>query len=475
MLKAGAVAASSAFFSGGFMIFLPTRYRPDSLRRFIHEYQATAVLEDKVLVIINEDDASYDEMDLPSNFSIFRSPEGMRISQCLNRAFKEYPNEKYYAVIADDVSFETHGWDTILLRECIAHGISYADDGYQGEGLPTHPFIRGDIPRRLGWLAYPHTKHCFVDNVWKIIGNIVGLKYCGDVKLTHLHPVANKGDDDVTYKNQPSYDDDRKAYLDLIASGMPELKEKLKPKSGDEHAEYTEQLAGKPLREVMLCVPTQHKTVDVDFAQSLLREFIFAASKGILITPLFYIGSSLPPAARNYLLAEFYASGAEAMIFIDSDEGWQPGAITHVVNLSQDIIVGAVRGKTDEEKYAVRWLPDNPEKPGLWANEDGLIEIEAAGTGFMKISRHAAEKIINSYPEREYIENTRLGVAWNVFPLEVHERRLWGEDMGFCRLARECGLKIYLDPEINFSHTGIKVYSGSIGKWLKNRKEEEIV
>jgi len=456
------------------MIFLPTRYRPDSLKRFIREYQATAVLEDKVVVIINEDDASYDAIELPDNFSLLRAPEGMRIAQCMNLAFKQYPNEKYYAVLADDVSLDTHGWDQVLSRECLAHGMAFADDGYQGEGLPTHPFIRGDIPRRLGWLSFPHTKHCFVDNVWKIIGNIVGLKYCGDVKLTHLHPMANKSDEDATYTNQPSYNDDRQAYLDLIANGIADLKEKLKPKTGDEHSEYAEQLAGKPLREVLLCVPTHDKKIDVDFAQALLREFIFAMSRGILITPLFYIGSSLVPAARNYLLAEFYASGAEAMVFIDSDQGWQPGAVTHAVSLPEDIIVGAVRGKQDEEKYAVRWLED-PEGKGLWANENGLIEIEAAGTGFMKISRAAAEKMISTYPERKYAEGTRLGTAWNLFPLEVHDGKFWGEDMGFCRLARECGIKIYLDPEINFSHTGLKVYSGSIGKWLKNRKTEQVI
>ena len=36
-------------------------------------------------------------------------------------------------------------------------------------------------------------------------------------------------------------------------------------------------------------------------------------------------------------------------------------------------------------------------------------------------------------------------------------------------MARKDGFKVWMDPDIDMTHTGIKVYEGNVHNWLKSR------
>jgi hypothetical protein len=134
----------------------------------------------------------------------------------MNQYFRINPNEEYYALMADDVLPETEHWDIILkegLKDC---AITWACDGIQNEGLPTHPFLNGDVVRKLGYIAHPELKHCFIDNCWYIMGQILGHKYYPNIKLTHLHHLIGKAPLDETYKNQPSMSEDAATFQRIL-------------------------------------------------------------------------------------------------------------------------------------------------------------------------------------------------------------------------------------------------------------------
>ena len=108
--------------------------------------------------------------------------------------------------------------------------------------------------------------------------------------------------------------------------------------------------------------------------------------------------------------------------------------------------------------------------------EEGLIEVGAIGTGMILLARHALEQVAQAYFGCEY-EKKYLGMPDGV-AAEIGERRLkffdefkdafwfrflptisgaaeYGEDIGFCVLAREiCGIPVYCDTTIQPQHIG---------------------
>lgn len=231
------------------------------------------------------------------------------------------------------------------------------------------------------------------------------------------------------------------------------------------------------MKKIMVAVPTIDGKVVVEFMQSLYEEQLLGIAKKIAIIPEFYSGISDVALARNYLAAKFLQSehsGYEydEMVFVDSDQGWEPGAIIRLCEYPVDIVGGAVPVKKLKQEYRVTYLPDDPEKPGLWTTKDGLIEIAGMGTGFLRISRRALKTMINEGKAQPYdSQDMYLKYAWDFFRSGVVNNGgmgVWyGEDTNFCRLARECGLKIFLDPMINFVHVGRYAYEGNIGKFIK--------
>ena len=209
------------------MIFLPTRGRPDSIRRFAALYGKTSASA-PVLLLVDHDDASYDNLILPPQFSILRMQPHNGISECFNAAFAAHPDLEYYGIMADDVVPETPHWDRLLKEACLAHGIAWGNDDMPQIGLPTHPFLSGRLVRHIGWLAYPGTKHWYVDNVCKDIADAIGGCQLKTVHTPHWHILNDKAPLDDTYLNQPSRQKDEAAYQTFREHELPALQEKLK-------------------------------------------------------------------------------------------------------------------------------------------------------------------------------------------------------------------------------------------------------
>jgi hypothetical protein len=188
------------------MIILPTKNRPQNLKRFIHAYRTTEATE-KVCLIINADDLSYLDVSLPPSFFIERAEATAArpgLGLLINEVFNKYPDEEYYALMADDVVPETLHWDRILKDACLrCKGIAWGNDGIAGKRLSTHPFIYGNLVRQLGWICYPKLNHCYIDTCIHLMGKAFGRKYFKEVKTTHYHPQAGKAALDDVYLNQP--------------------------------------------------------------------------------------------------------------------------------------------------------------------------------------------------------------------------------------------------------------------------------
>ena len=100
------------------MILLPSKGRRESVERYITHCCLTNTKERHVLIIESGDD-SYEDISVPHPWIIRKYIGGQGAASHFNKIFSEFPDERYYAYVADDCIPRTEGWDQILLGECL--------------------------------------------------------------------------------------------------------------------------------------------------------------------------------------------------------------------------------------------------------------------------------------------------------------------------------------------------------------------
>lgn len=179
--------------------------------------------------------------------------------------------------------------------------------------------------------------------------------------------------------------------------------------------------------------------------------------------------TSVLPKMRNEMAGKALDSGAEVLLFIDSDVSFDPPPMVHLVESDKDVSVCAYRRKEDAESYTCQIESGLDGRPRV---EDGWVELSAAGTGMMAIKTTVIKDMYFAYPELEYIsDNDEKRVA--LFDFMVYDGRYRGEDYTFCRRWREIGGQIWLWPDVTTTHNGNFGYTGNIADFLIGEKNAQ--
>jgi hypothetical protein len=206
----------------------------------------------------------------------------------------------------------------------------------------------------------------------------------------------------------------------------------------------------------------------------------------------FTSSESLVPNARNVLTHQFLESTATHLMWIDSDIGFNAMDIVSMLIADRDIVCGiypkkevdwarvaqAVNAGVPAEElsnhaglFAIQLLDDSAD--GLVADPDGLLEVAAAGTGFMLIKRGVFDTLSAVVPE--YAPDRAPIKEYYATTTEPESGRLITEDYHFCKLARSHGYKIYAAPWVRLSHAGTYVFERQFDvNWLKLSDQSEI-
>lgn len=218
-------------------------------------------------------------------------------------------------------------------------------------------------------------------------------------------------------------------------------------------------------RSVMILTPMARHPVR-QYSDARDKTIIRLMELGIRCYVQSVVGNSNLPRARNELVAAFLASNYTDCLFIDDDMSWQPNDVVRLLASDKPVIGGVGPKKimcadTDPRKWCCRI----PRGRDLRQDDMGNIEVEAIGTGFLKIAREVFEALIAAHPDWK-----RIG--WPTMPVEAKAKYYrffrfdnespdeFGEDFLFCRDWRDLGGEIWADPTIRLGHVGEYEFTG---------------
>jgi hypothetical protein len=208
---------------------------------------------------------------------------------------------------------------------------------------------------------------------------------------------------------------------------------------------------------------------------------------GVGLLYQYRMNDALVANARNVLANQFLETAATHLMWIDADIGFNAVDIVSMLLADQDIICGmyplkaihwervaqAVSDGVPAEElrnhvgfFSVNELdsPSGSNSP----NSDGLVEIDAGGTGFMLVKRGVFEALGDEVPS--YWVDHKLTKEFYTTGIDPETSQLVSEDYYFCRLARSHGFKVYAAPWVRLTHTGPYVYESQLEpRWLVRR------
>ena len=210
-------------------------------------------------------------------------------------------------------------------------------------------------------------------------------------------------------------------------------------------------------RHIFIATPTHDGKLCAEYVKSLVDTLPMLMTNGIAYTQSFCIGNALVHDARNRMVSWFMASPATDLLFIDADIAWEAQDALRLAVSPHDVIGGAYRQKRDDaEVYNAAGL-----KPGVTR----LLEVDYIGTGFLKISRKAIEKLMRVHADKKYA-GPDGNDCYGLFEAPIENGKLTGEDAMFCRRWRAAGGKAFLDPDMTLHHVGTKCYSGNFAELM---------
>jgi len=228
-------------------------------------------------------------------------------------------------------------------------------------------------------------------------------------------------------------------------------------------------------KKVFIAIPAYDNKVYAMCMASVFNNIENLKSHGIDATFGFQLGDPYIEMARNHLVKTFLNTDCTDMVFIDSDLAFDNDGLWKLMRQNVQLIGGAYPYRSQEKNdYAANVKLDENNTP-IADMECGIIECNFVPTGFMRIQRNVFGILDEKYPENIDYTGERLHFRTGfLFP---EDKRWWGEDVYFCKICMDSGIKVWVDPSITFIHHGTLLKVGKYqdflangGKWPEGKK-----
>ena len=240
--------------------------------------------------------------------------------------------------------------------------------------------------------------------------------------------------------------------------------------------------------KVLLATPCRD-SVTIPYVSGLVG--LMSADYGYDLVPSIQ-RSTYVNVARHDAVAYARELGCDELVFVDADVGWDAKQLLRLLSHDVDVVAGVYAKRVPGEP---QWTAHVP--LGSKPMENGLQEANDLATGFMRVKMSVFDRIEALNPSRSYQHQGDKTHKYEFFPIGLvgdgtpearlqaisallrayqgdpsgrglYEdieaamgkqtpatcRELLGEDIYFCRLCREAGVKLYADLHLTLRHYG---------------------
>jgi hypothetical protein len=170
-------------------------------------------------------------------------------------------------------------------------------------------------------------------------------------------------------------------------------------------------------------------------------------------------GCSAIDYVRSDMASQALAEGKEAILFIDSDVLFNPKDAVRLLLRPEPIVAGVYAQK----RYGRVNVDPMPGTEAIGFGTEGRdYEVKGVGAGFLRIRSEALIAVAEHF-DLPTCTATGVGVIPFFLPFVAKDDDsghvvYYCEDMGFCRRAREAGLKVIADTRVRLWHLGLFPY-----------------
>lgn len=221
------------------------------------------------------------------------------------------------------------------------------------------------------------------------------------------------------------------------------------------------------------------------YVDSLMGLSFELAKMGHMVSFTKIFNESLITRARNNIVYDFMESDADALLFIDADEGFNVQDVIKMIESGKDLIGGiypmkninwdtvrraALSGEEDLAKYsgffALNMLPGE-----TTFNLQDPVPVTEVATGLMYITRkvfedlepHCPKYALNGVDAQFDMEK----MVTEYFATSIDEGILLSEDYHFCRKYRSIGGEVFAAPWVSVVHAGDYIFSGNFAQTIQ--------
>ena len=202
-------------------ILLPTRERPDLVRRMLDSLIGTASRPERIEVILYADDDDFTSQAITHDGVALRKLTAPRQRMgAITRACYAACRGQYIQLANDDIIYRTLRWDDQVLEAFGEFGddVALVWGNYLHSGMPAHPFLSRTVCDVVGKICPAEYDREFIDTHLYDIFRLLRqqghnrMRYLPEVIVEHCHVFAGKMAPDATFQKK-HYAHDERTYL----------------------------------------------------------------------------------------------------------------------------------------------------------------------------------------------------------------------------------------------------------------------
>lgn len=463
------------------MWLMPSLMRPHLMKRFFEAYKKTEG-STQGLLLVDEKDSSmedYKKLSLPIGWKLITTKSRLMADK-VHEVWDLYKDCDWVGILNDDHIPKTLKWDMEIVKSINGSNVVHTNDNwfFGRRSMVGAIAFSGPLLRALGYMFPGDIKHLHSDDAWAMLfGQSNCITILPNVVVEHDHAYKNREFQDATFK---SINGEQGLVNGQGVGGLwksdGEAFNKWRVESYKSDLKKVIDLQPKAGILVATCFggPMGH----VGYFDSLMKSIEHLRRLGIPTGTTSIKGSPLLAFARNVLVNNLMYTPYKKILFVDSDQMFQPNDILALYGSSRPIIAGVTPHKKlpinlnfyplDEDRKYFKSVCSKSLKETLNMMRDkgiqnGEIEVSRAGTGFLMIDRTVFETM-ESHVDSYLAYEERKDVHSEFFKMGKSEDTgmYAGEDWHFCELAKKLNYPIYINAGVQVLHEGSFVYSCNI-------------